>query len=141
MNNSLKGGLVEKAIIHLIKTNKSPFGKFDNILTIDCFLNNFKNKSYEFNKKERRKKIIKLKYYKNLKNLYEEYLYDGKPTLFIPFLSNSKEWDIGYLIKNVENGKIDLCLVQISINKSIKKIQQMLMNFYNKKTYIKKKYI
>ena len=108
------------------------------ILQNDWFLNKFKNQEYNFNKKEIKEKIKKLKYYNILKEKYQNFIYNNKPILFVPFLTNAKEWDLAFLIKN-DNEKIDLCLVQISINKQIKKIQQMIMNFDNKKNYIKKK--
>ena len=135
LDNYTKGGLIERAIIQIIKNNNSPFGKFENILKIDCFLNKFKDKSYEFNKKERDEKIKKIKYYKELKEKYSNFNYNGENILFIQFLSNAKEWDIAFIIKNDE-GKVDLCLIQMSINKDIKKIQEMLTNFINKKIYI-----
>ena len=138
LDNFIKGGLIERAIIQIIKNNKRPFGKFENIISIDCFLNKFKDKTYNFTKKEKEEKIIKLKYYLKLKNKYKNFLYEDKPVLFVPFLNNSKEWDIAFLMKNKE-GEIELCLIQISINKPIIKIQKMMANFKNKKNYIKKK--
>lgn len=139
LNNYIKGGLVERAIIQIMKNNNSPFGEFKNVLTIDCFLNVFKNnKSYDFNKEERNKKIKNLKHYEELKDKYSNFNYNGDSILFIPSLSNAKEWDIAFVSTNAE-GKIELCLIQISTNKPIKKIQEMLTNFENKKKYIKKK--
>ena len=58
--------------------------------------------------------------------------------MLIPTNSNSKDWDLAFINKNDEDD-IGLCISQISINKSIKKIQNMLTNFSNKKNFIKRK--
>ena len=138
LSNYIQGGIVEKAIIQIIKNGNSPFGKFKYLFKIDCFLNVFKKKDYDFTKSEIEEKIKKLKHYKRLKNKYSKIEYKGDQILIIPFNNNSKEWDLAFIIKN-EKGNIELCLIQISINKTIKKIQIMLTNFINKQKYIKHK--
>ena len=138
LNDSIKGGLVERAIIQIIKNNNSPFGKFNNVFSIDCIKKKKKNKSYDFNKDETEKKITNLKYYKELTCKYSNFNYNGENILFVPFLSNAKEWDLAFITRN-EKGEIELCLIQMSINKPVYKIQKMLTNFANKKNYIKDK--
>jgi hypothetical protein len=129
LNNYIKGGLVEKGIIQLMKTNNSPFGKFDTIYEIDCY----------FNSKDKRiKKVKKAKNFKRLKEKYAKKKYNGESSLIIPFNNNSKEWDIGFILEN-KHKKRDLCLGQISVNKSIKKIKEMFTDFPNKIKFIKAK--
>ena len=138
LQNFIKGGLVEKAIIQIIKNNESPFGAFDKVFKIDCFLNKLGNKAYDFTNEQRKDKITKLKYFSKLKEDYKTFSYTNEHILFIPFLPNAKEWDAAFILKN-EDDQIELCLIQISINKPIKKIQEMIRNFDNKKRFIKKK--
>lgn len=138
LNNYFKEGIIERAVIQLIKNENSPFGEFKLIYEIDCFLNIFKKKDYNFTINEVLEKIKTLKHYKRLKNQYSKIEYKGIPILIIPFYNNSKEWDLSFIIKN-ENDKKELCLIQISVNKTIKKIQIMLTYFINKQTYIKAK--
>ena len=121
LSNFIQEGIVERAIIQLIKNGNSPFGEFKYIFKIDCFLNVFKKKDYDFTKSEIEAKIKKLNHYKKLKNKYSKIGYKGDQILIIPFNNNSKAWDLAFIIKN-EKGKIELCLIQISINKTIKKI-------------------
>ena len=137
LNNCIKSIIFTKVIIQLIRDNKTPFGKFPNIYEIDCFLNEFKNnKEYDFKEeKERISKIQKTKYFQKLKAKYLDNSYDGKPILIIPFISNAKEWDLGFIIDG-ENEKKELCIIQISINKLIQTIQMMMKNFENKSKYI-----
>ena len=135
LNNYIQGGIVKRAVIQLIKDGNTPFGEFENYFKIDCFLNIFKKKDYDFPIKELEAKIKKLKHYKKLKDIYSKIEYKGKPILIIPFNNNSKEWDLAFIIKS-DNGKIKLCLIQISVNITIKKIQIMLTNFINKQKYI-----
>ena len=137
LENFIKGGLVEKAIIQIIKNNESPFGAFDKVFKIDCFLNKLGNKAYDFTNEQRKDKITKLKYFSKLKEDYKTFSYTNEHILFIPFLPNAKEWDAAFILKN-EDDQIELCLIQISINKPIKKIQEMIRNFDNKKRFIKK---
>ena len=140
LNNYIKEGLVEKGIIQLMKKNISPFGNFDVTYEIDCFLNSLKNnKSYYFNSNAKRvKKIEKTKHFKRLQKEYAEKKYNGKSSLIIPFNNNSKDWNIGFIIEN-EQKERDLCLGQISVNKSIKKIKEMFTDFPNKIKFIKTK--
>ena len=135
LNNFIKGGLIEHALIKLIREGNSIFGKFKNIFDIDCFLNKFKS---GYNEKIPSERIEKLKNFKKLKMNYFNKEYKGESTLLIPTNSNSKDWDLAFINKNDEDD-IGLCISQISINKSIKKIQNMLNNFSNKKNFIKKK--
>ena len=138
LNKPIQEFIIKKAIIQMMEKGETPFYKFENVYEIDSFLNSLRFKDYKCSSEKRKGLIKNLKFYKRLKDQYSKVKFDGKPTLIIPFNNKSKEWDLAFIFKN-KLGKNELCLIQISVNIYIHKIQDMLTNFMNKIMFIKSK--
>ena len=141
LENYIKGGIFEKGIVKIIRENKTFFGKIDNKVKFNCILNCFKtNPEYIFkNDVELKNKIMSLKGIDELKNKYKNFQFIE--CFIIKQKFNGKDWDAGLVIKYSENGKIKfrLFLLQISLNKTIKQILNILAFLDRKINFIKQK--
>ncbi len=135
-DNFIKGGLFERTMKEIFISNNSIFGNFEHIINFDCLLNYFPtNKTYNFTKKQIKDKLNKLKSIKILIKKYQDFIFTKR--LIILNKQKAKDWDFG-LIEEVNNN-INFCAIQVSINKTILKIKNMLSNFKNKKKFMKMK--
>ena len=129
--NYVKGGIFEKLIKVLFKNGETPFGNFNDIFYLDCFINkidfNKKTKEDIYNFVNKNDNINKLK--NNLKN---KSIKNGN-YLFFQLNKNGKDFDMCLSKGN------KLCSIQISINKSIEKIKEIMKNIDSKKYFILKK--
>ena len=139
IDNFIKGGIFKRGITELFKKEKPIFGKIDEVIEFDRIINSFRNKkNYKFTDEEINNKFKKMKSIKKLKTQYKNFEFNER--IIITQNQNGKDWDIAIIEKDKNNNNlIRLCLVLISINKTINEIQIILENFFDKQKYIKKK--
>lgn len=138
--NFIKGGIFEKGIIKFISEQKTFFGQIDNKVKLNCILNHFKtNEKYIFKDGELQKKIRGLRDVEKLKKKYENFKF--VKSFIIKHKNNGKDFDAGLVVKRTENGqiKLRLFLLQISINKTIKQIKNIMLYLDRKINFIKEK--
>ena len=135
-DNFIKDGLFERTMKEIFISNNSIFGTFEHIINFGCLLNFFPtNKSYNFTKKQIKEKLNGLKSVKNLIKKYQDFIF--RKRLIILTKQKTKDWDFG-LIEEVNNN-INFCVIQISINKTISEIKNMLSNIKEKIKFMKMK--
>ena len=97
------------------------------------------NENYEFTNDEIDNKLSTLKSIQILKNKYKGFKFEK--CFAIKQKNNGEDWDLGIIKKFEENNKlkIRLFLIQISINKTIQKLQNILRFLDRKIKFIVKK--
>ena len=135
LNNFIQDGLFEYGIEIILQKNNSIFGEINQTIEFDCILNTFKKKKdYNFSDEEIESKL-KLKSIQELKKKFNNFIFGNK--ILIKQKQNGKDWDFG-LIQIIDD-IINFCPIQVSINKKIKEIQEILRDFQNKNNFMKKK--
>ena len=139
MENYIKGGIFERGVIELINDINPIFGKIEKKIEFDYILNYFKTKKdYQFTDNELNNKFRKLKSINKLKLNFKYFSFNNN--VMITQCHNGKDWDL-VLIKRDDINKelINLCLIQIGVNKNILQIQKIFTYFENKKKFILRK--
>ena len=97
------------------------------------------NPEYIFKDDDLKNKIKTLKGINDLKNKYKNFHFEK--CFIIKQKNNGKDWDAGLVIKYEEKGiiKYRLFLLQISINKTVKQIQNIIRFLDRKIKFIKEK--
>ena len=136
----IKGGIFELGIRQLILKGYSIFGKIEKKVKFNCILNTFKTKDdYAFTEEEIEEKMKTLKSVKDLKEKYENFEFENN--FIIKQNNNGKNFDLAIVTRYEYNGekRIRLYLLQISINKKIGDIKNILAFLDNKIKFIKRK--
>lgn len=136
----IKGGIFELGIRQLILKGYSIFGKIEKNVKFNCILNTFKTKDdYAFTEEEIEEKMKTLKSVKDLKEKYENFEFENN--FIIKQNNNGKNFDLAIVTRYEYNGekRIRLYLLQISINKKIGDIKNILAFLDNKIKFIKRK--
>ena len=139
LDNFIKDGLFERGIKEYISHVQPIFGKIEKIVEFDCILNYFKlNKEYNFKDEEIKKKLKNLSGVKELKKQYKNFSFNNK--IMVTQKQKGKDWDLLIISKNDnDSNNIDMCLIQVSLNKIIEQIQIILKYFEKKQIFIKRK--
>ena len=136
MDNFIKDGILKRGVKELLIKKLPIFGKIEEVIDFNCILNYFKNnKDYRFNEEELKDKYKRLKILKELKIKYKTFIFSNK--VMITQSQNGKDWHMGIIEKDVND--VNLCLIQVSVNKTIEQIQNILKYFDKKVIFIKRK--
>ena len=135
----MKGGFFERGVKEYLYQVQPIFGKIEKVVEFDCILNFFKSiKNYSFTEEQIKNKLKYLKNIKKLKKKYENFSFNNK--ILVTQKQNGKDWDLLIISKNDNDSKNkDMCLIQVSINKTIVQIQIILKYFEKKQIFIKRK--
>ena len=121
-------------------TGNTFFGKIDNKVKFNCILNYFRsNEEYNFTDSELEQKILALKDMNKLREKYKNFSFIK--CFIIKQKNKGKDWDMALVMKckEKEHTILRLILIQISINKTIKQIINILQFLDRKIKFIKRK--
>lgn len=138
IDNFVKGGIFERGIREILCKKNPIFGKIGTIVDFDCLLNVFRTKiDYSFTDEEINSKLKHLESIVKLKKKHSNYKFINK-TMIIQ-KQNGKDWDLAILGKEENNDLLNLCLLQISINKTIEEVIEILKYLDKKEKFIRAK--